>query len=139
MFAQWGWTHYFHVVCVFVTLINLSNSMKVKAKSSNPLLSSLEVNLCDTSKYSKYYLLFRALLQYLRSRFLWTCIIWKLQEAKFKSSKMTNKQIQVNVCPEREGGCCHVANSHFVPHLFDRVEKEQTSWADILWKSFCYF
>ena len=44
--------------------------MKVKAKSSNPLLSSLEVNLCDTSKYSKYYLLFRALLQYLRSRFL---------------------------------------------------------------------
>lgn len=42
--------------------------MKVQAKSSiYPLLSSLEVNLCDTSKYSKYYLVFRALLQYLRS------------------------------------------------------------------------
>ena len=136
MFAQWGWTHYFRVICVFVTLINLSNSMKVQAKSSiYLLLSSLEMNLCDKSKYSKYYLLFRTLLQYLRSRFLWTCIIWKLQEAKFKSWKMTNKQILVNVCPGREGGCCHVANSHFVPHLFDRVEKEQASTADILWKS----
>ena len=136
MFAQWGWTHYFRVLCVFVALINLSNSMKVQAKSSiYLLLSSLEMNLCDKSKYSKYYLLFRTLLQYLRSRFLWTHIIWKLQEAKFKSWKMTNKQIWVNVCPGREGGCCHVANSHFVSHLFDRVEKEQTSSADILWKS----